>query len=560
MQAAFQLFEESHHIFPQLFVHYLHRFPDLRAFFEYDPYDPRSVERRARWLDEHFRGDRKTLAADLEQFNREIGAADAAIENARALGDDKALAIVTGQQAGLLGGPLYTLYKALSAIRLAEVASNQLNRPVIPVFWIASEDHDFDEVRRAFFNDAKGAIREIALPPAPGMRVSMSDRPVPRRVAGMLREIRQALGPVMRDADVLQQAEAAAVAARSWSDWFARLMANWLSPYGLVMLDPMRRDLRRPLANFWPTVLVRGEGIHRETTAAARRLRRNGYEPGLELDTNHSHLFVFHDQERLALFWQGDTLVDREGRIRLTAGQATRLMREEPWRFSANVVLRPIVQEILLPTLAFVAGPGEIAYLAQMRHVYPLFGLQMPIIHPRASFTVVTPEVAQRLVACSVGAGTILTGKGEEALLERLRSVDPVGIEQKLGQLREQITHAYETAIDDLQKISPHLTKLGKANLERVLAQVAFLEKKAWYHLRKSHQALTKNFRALQNALLPAGKPQERFHAVLPLLAQCGRGLIRYLLRNAPVAGHQVVILSERDGSGSPAVRTGMPV
>src|SRR5690606_21263435 len=141
--------------------------------------------------------------------------------------------------------------------------------------------------------------------------------------------------------EFLDEAAQALEVARDWGDWFARLMAGWLSAQGLVILDPMRRPLRLLLREFWPLALVRREGVHRELAAAAQRLERRGYPVQLAIEPDHCNLFFYADGERIALRWEGGHLVGRDGRVRLSVGEGTALMREEPWRFSPNVVLRP---------------------------------------------------------------------------------------------------------------------------------------------------------------------------------------------------------------------------
>ncbi|HEY8450128.1 MAG TPA: bacillithiol biosynthesis cysteine-adding enzyme BshC, partial [Bacillota bacterium] len=364
MQAVVQAWDgEAAQLFPRLFADYWERFSDLQSFFPYNPWDGESYARRAAWLDQAFTGDRGALAADLRDYQHQLDADAAALQQVALLAQPGTLVVVTGQQAGLLGGPLFTLYKAVTAIRLARELGEQLGRPVVPVFWIASDDHDFDEVRRAYLRDRRGRLRELALPGQRGRR-PVGELPPPRRWLSLLREVEQALGERLHHRPVLERAEHIPADA-NWADAFGRLLAGLLSRYGLVILNPMRRPLRALLRDFFPLALLRKDSIHRELAAAATRLERRGYPPALAFDVEHSHLFLLEDGERVALQFQDGELVDRDGRVRLSLASALRLMDEEPWRFSPNVVLRPLAQDKLLPTLAYVAGPGEVGYLAQ---------------------------------------------------------------------------------------------------------------------------------------------------------------------------------------------------
>lgn len=550
MRSTLQPLDGAETLLPPLLRDLYRRFDDVASFFEYNPHDPESYQRRAQWLDRHFAGRRAEVAAALVEANRAYGAHEAALDNAAALAEPGTLAVVTGQQAGLLGGPLHTLYKAVTAVRLAAEMSRHLERRVVPVFWMASEDHDFDEVRRAFLLDHAGRVRELSLPPRAGGG-SVGALPVPRRVQGLLQEMASALGPRARHAEFLEQAVRELERARDWGDWFARLMAGWLSAEGLVVLDPMLKPLRLLLRDFYPQALVRRDGIQREIAAAAQHLQRRGYPVQLAVEPDHAHLFFYRDGRRAALHWQDQYLVDRAGQVRLSAAEATALMRSEPWRFSPNVVLRPMVQELLLPTLAYVAGPAETAYLAQLRHVYPLFGLQMPVIAPRLSLTLVAPEVGERLRAYRVGAGAFLTGDPDVPLREELARRDQVGIDACIQQLEQRIRDAYAAARAALEPVSPHLDRVARHNEERVMAQVRYLQRKAYQHHRRTHRRVVQDFTYVRNALRPRGQLQERVFSVLPALVEFGPQLIRWLLRATPGEPHRLALIDD-DGRAGP--------
>lgn len=551
MQSTLQSLDEADALLPPLLRDVYRRFDDVASFFEYNPHDPASFERRAAWLDRHFGGRREAVATALVEANRGYGADEAAIANAAALSDPETLAVVTGQQAGLLGGPLHTLYKAVTAVRMAADLSRRLGRRVVPIFWMASEDHDYDEVRRAFVLDQAGRVRELSLPPRAGRRASVGELPVPRRVRGLLREVTQALGPRARHPELLDEAVKALELSRDWGEWFARLMAGWLSSQGLVILDPMLRPLRLLLREFYPLALVRREGIHRELAAAAQRLERRGYPVQLAIEPDHCNLFFYADGERVALHWQDAQLVGRGGQIRLSVGEGATLMREEPWRFSPNVALRPMVQEILLPVLAYVAGPAETAYLAQLRDVYPLFGLQMPVIAPRLSLTLVAPEVGERLRAHRVGAGAFFAGDPGLPLRQELARLDKVGIDARMEELAGRIRQAYAEAREALEPVSPHLDQISRRNEEQVLAQIRYLHRKAHQHHRRAQREVVRDFTYMRNALRPHDSLQERVFSVLPAMVEFGPRLIRWLLRAAADEPHRLAVIDDPTRAGA---------
>lgn len=547
MRAVFQSYDDVLPHQPPIFAAYLKQDPAVMPFFAYHPFDQDAYTKRAAWLDRNYPGNREAVADALVQYNERLRAAPQALENAAKLRDPNALVVITGQQPGLLGGPLFTLYKAVTAIRFAGQLSERLSRPVVPLFWIASEDHDFDEVRFAPLLDRRGRIRTLAAPPLSRARIALGHLPPPRQGSSFLREVAQAVDVAPGGRRLLDEAEAALADAESWADWFARLMAQWLSRFGLVMVDPLYRPLRAALKDFFPVALIRKGGIDREVAAAADKLKRRGFEPALSIDASHSHVFMINERgERIGLHWHDGTLRDREQTLQLSSGEAATLMRKQPWSFSPNVILRPIAQDLLFPTLAMVCGPGEISYLAQLRDVYPFFGLEMPILLPRLSLTVATPEVQALLEKYPVGVGTFLAGDPQAILQNLLNDRDPVGIDAMFARLRDEIERAYAGLASPLATISPALEEIRKRNFERVQAQVSYLHKKTLQHHRRAQRSLVRDFHLLSNTLRPNKQLQERFFSALPWLARFGTDFLDALQRGPLLFEHQVVLIEQR--------------
>lgn len=535
--------------FPPLFRDLIGGGPAAAAFFTYDHRDPDSFVRRAAWLDEreastHEGSVREAVARALVEQNLRLGAHARALESARALAQRGTLAVVTGQQAGLLGGPLYTLFKAVTAVRLAADLSARLGRPVVPVFWLATEDHDYEEVAQTWVVDRHGRLRRLRLPRAEDARRSVGDVPVPPAAESVVAEFAAALGP--QGAALAGRLLDAARASGSLGEWCARLLADWLSPHGLVLLDPMDPALRRPLRGLFASALLRREAVYRELAAAATRIERRGGVPALTHGPEHTHLFLYHEGRRLALLWGDGGLSDRDGRVRLTVAEAARLIQESPERFSPGVVLRPVAQDMLLPTLAFVVGPGEAQYLAQAGGVYRLFGLQMPVLVPRLSLTLVPPEVADALREHGVGAAEFL-GDPDGPRRRVLERLDRIGIEAVMGELRRRVDDAYEKAARELAELHS-LQDVVRGTLARVRFQLDYLEAKAWQHHRRRHRELLRSLETAASWLAPGGALQERTLGAAQFVARYGEALIRALLRLPVRGGHQIGLIEGVDG------------
>ncbi|HEY8393672.1 MAG TPA: bacillithiol biosynthesis cysteine-adding enzyme BshC [Thermaerobacter sp.] len=538
-----QPLDELELLYPDFFVHYLRDFDRVRPFFVYDPHDPEAFARRALALERAVhRPPREEVAEALSAYNQRLGAAEPALAAARRLADPRALAVVAGQQPGLATGPLYTVYKAVAAVRLARQLEEDLGRPVVPVFWLATEDHDLDECNRLFVVDERGELRLLRLPvPASGGQSSVGSLPLTPAARAVSRELVRLAG-ARADNPFARVLEEEREAARTFGEWAARLLARLFSGHGLVLLDPMEPALRRLARPLLQRAVVRRDTIHRELNAAAQRLERRGYRPQLRVEPEHAHLFYYDRGRRVALLWRDGEFTDRQGRLHMSPGEVARRLETDPESFSPNVVLRPIVQDWLLPTVAFITGPGETQYLAQLRDVYPLFGLEMPVIVPRPGFTLVAPEAVDRLHRYRVGVGEILrdpAGCRQRALA----ALDPVGIDRRFEEVRARIKDLYAELLDELELVRPELRPLGQQNLGRILAQVDYLHRKTWQHHRRRHRDVARDFAWLESSLRPGGEAQERVHNVFPYLLRYGDRWLRFLTRAPWGHGHQLVFL-----------------
>ncbi|RPI05965.1 MAG: bacillithiol biosynthesis cysteine-adding enzyme BshC, partial [Zetaproteobacteria bacterium] len=313
------------------------------------------------------------------------------------------LAVCTGQQTGLFGGPLFTLYKALTAVALASRLEGAVRRPVVPVFWMASEDHDVAEADHVYLADRGGnpiQVRHAAWASPDGfMPANLRLGPA---IDDTLKRLRDAL-PATEFADALHEALTRAYAPdRSLSEAFARWMTHLLGDTGLVLVDAADPGLKRLAAGVFRRELEEAPRTSAAILDVSRSLRSAGYPAQIEARPDGVNCFLLQDGRRaLARDSAGFALRDT-GEI-VPAATLHRIARETPERFSPNVALRPVVQDTLFPTLAYVAGPGELAYFAQLRPVYDLFGVPMPAVVPRATLSLVDPRSARLLERFRLG-------------------------------------------------------------------------------------------------------------------------------------------------------------
>lgn len=534
---------------------FINDYPALAGFFTYYPARPQSVidraaELRQRRISAHgAAGERHRFVADaLAAYNRRIGAGGKALENIALLGQGRAWAVVTGQQAGYLTGPLYTIHKAVTAVLLARLCRDLTGEPVVPVYWVAAEDHDYTEVAAATVFGPDLALREATLPKRRPDCVSAGHLPVPDDAPARLQWLADLFDRFPHTAEVVGFLRDTACRSASVAEWFARIMARLFAADGLVLLDPMLPALRRQLSGFFAEAWRRQDDIAQALDRQGRRLQECGYPAPFCPDPAQASVFVYSRGRRTALILDGTVYRERGGSGRWTVEQLIDLACSEPERFSPNAALRPVGQELLLPVLAHVSGPGEIAYLAQTGPLYELFGLTPPVFHPRISLTLTWPDASAELAGCGVGWEELAQGPGTAGELLRgvLAGRDDFGIERRFAAVRELVRSEYGRLVEDIGVWEPGLARLGATNLGRIMHQIDYLEEKAWQHyLRRNKTAAV--LRKAERLLFPLGRLQEQVLNITPWLCRFGWGLAEMLLR-APLTAEHHLVLWERAG------------
>ncbi len=378
-----------------LFLSYVERSPAALSFYE-NPPDFESIERLARHDVPALRFPRAEVAAILQRQNEVWENDELALRRADELRLPNTVAILTGQQVGLYTGPLYTVYKAMTAVRLAEKLSERGVRAV-PIFWMDTDDHDLAEVTRLTSVDTQGIVHVTDFRKRLFGEVPESIRPVgpirlPETIDSITAEYISRLCPAGTDAEIHELLTSTYRVASSFSDAFARLMARLFRGRGLVFFDPRDPEAKALLAPVFSNT-VRRVGILRAALGSrGLALQQSGFHPQVEVQEGSTLLFLETAGARRALLRVKERFVPKNEEDELTGEELADLVHTSPDRFSPNVLLRPIAQDHLFPTVAYVGGPAEIAYFAQAGALYREFGRPMPVIWPRFSATVLDAD------------------------------------------------------------------------------------------------------------------------------------------------------------------------
>jgi len=463
-----------------------------------------------------------------------------AAARARELREPGATAIVTGQQAGLFGGPLFVLWKALATVRVASLLQKARARPVVPVFWVASDDHDFAEVRSTGVIDAGGAIRTLRYAPRhepvgrPAWAITMDDT-----IVSLVEELGHALPPALGKDETLALVAECYRPEATLSEAFARLVSRLLPE--LVVLDPADATLKRLAAPVLARELQEGSPTSRLALDVGRALLAAGYHQQVPVRAGFLNLFVVVDGQRRALALSNGVVEVRGTRERWPVEDALRRLSADPAAWSPGALLRPLVQDALLPTAAYVGGPAEIAYHAQIAPSYAHFGIPRPALLPRPSLTLVEPQQARALDAERLALGDLV--HDPETLVSRWAREAYPDVERAFSGARETIERELRAVEETLGAHDPTLRAAAAAARGRALFPVDGLHEKALRALKKRDQGRADRLRRTRDALLPGGSLQERGLGLVGPLGRHGLALVAELgeVLDPFARGHQVV-------------------
>jgi bacillithiol biosynthesis cysteine-adding enzyme BshC len=524
----------------RLFRDYLTGAPGVKAFYASPRWDLEGLGASA---DNALRSDRPrsaVVAALVRQ--QEAREASAAAAQARRLADPRSTIVITGQQAVLFGGPLYVLYKALAAVVVARELEARRGSPVVPVFWVAADDHDFAEIRSTTILDEAGQILDIRYTPhrepsgQPAAQIVLDDT-----VTGLIEDLRVHLPPGLHRDDIVALVASCYRPGVAMAEAFARLLSTLLPD--LVVLNPADPALKAAALPVFERELVEHSPTSRLAAEAGQRLLAAGYHQQVPVRAGFLNLFVSMDGERRALGWDDGTVEVRGLGRRLPVAEAARLLQADPSAFSAGVLLRPLTQDHMLPTAAYVGGPAEIAYHAQIGPSYVHFGIPRPTLVPRPSVTLVEPAQARAMEADELSLPDLQTDP--QGMLSRWARQDYPEVDAAFDRARKALEKEMAGVEQTLGALDPTLKAAADSARGRALHQIETLQEKAMRALKKRDQSRADRLRRTRDALMPAGSFQERGLGLVSVLARHGRGVVEDIgQRIDPFArGHQVIHL-----------------
>ncbi|HWG38332.1 MAG TPA: bacillithiol biosynthesis cysteine-adding enzyme BshC [Terriglobales bacterium] len=508
----------------RLFSEYLYDFGKVARFYPAGaPFDCDRLTRAAQAL-RFPQVRRKALVRMLARQNEHWGpegksplATNGLIER---LGEPDTVAIVTGQQVGLFGGPLLGFLKAMSAVLVAE-RLRQRGVSAVPIFWMATPDHDLAEVNQAWALDAASSVQCFKADvhseaPAPVGRMRLPESIVAVEEAWD-QAITAAPGP---EPAALRSAYAPGA---TFADAYAQMFARWFAPWGLILFDPMQAP---EAAEPWRPLYQAAAGRHAELGALLRQrgedLENGGYHIQVAQSANASMLFLHRDGARIGLRRQNDAwLIGDEP---LSDAELNSWLGDHPSDVSASALLRPVLQDALFPTVAQVAGPAETAYLAQSAVLYQALGVRQPVAWPRASATLLDAKARRLLEKNGLSFDEAWHTSAAELLA---RKALPPGAERRARDLHAAFDREFEALAGELETLDPTLVDAAQGAVQKIRHQLEQLEARVARSLARRSGEIVSQAQHLDALLHPNGSLQERVLATAAFAARypglCGQ-------------------------------------
>ncbi|MGE5314544.1 MAG: bacillithiol biosynthesis cysteine-adding enzyme BshC [Acidobacteriota bacterium] len=490
--------------------------------------------------------DRATLVRVLHEQNRALHCSVRTLANIDLLDNHNTVAVVTGQQLGLFSGPLYTLFKTITTLKLAEKLSIDFpSYHFVPVFWLEGEDHDFDEINSVTILNAQNELQQFTY--------LVGGQPFDRNPG--------ATGAICIDETItaLFDSLAASLTHTEYTDGVVELLRGYYKP-GATLMEAFAGLMHRL---FEETGLVLLNANHPELKQLMKPVFRREIETesdtskliiekSVELEDQYHaqikpkpiNLFMFHKGGRFPLEPSEHDYYLKGTRQRYTRDELLSAIDATPEMFSPNVALRPVCQDMILPTVAYIGGPGEIAYFAQLKTVFEKFGVPMPIIYPRATATILEEKINKVLEKYSLTMPDLM-GDLDLVLQKISEQVAEVKVEDLFSTMNAKIHAALVEGSFGIQQIDPTLKPVIDSTMQKFEQHLKGVKEKTQKAQQQKQEVSLKQIRKAASTLFPNENFQEREFTVLQFMNKYGIDFMKWLMSELVIDRfeHQVLQL-----------------
>lgn len=506
---------------------YLEDTASLSSFFHYE-WNQKALNKRLQETD-FSKTKRLELVKVLTTYMRKFGISKKSSEHLEEL-KDNGVVVIGGQQAGILTGPMYSIHKAISVITLAKQQREKLGVPVIPVFWIAGEDHDIDEINHVYIERSR-KLQKFVYPQKTKIKKMASettfDKPL---MVNYLTEIFQSLPETLYTKELFSKVVHHLEDNSTYTDFFSALMNDFFQEEGLLIIDAAYEPLRKLESEYFQLFVEKSKELAEIVFEKEKEFENVGFGTPIQTKESAAHLFYVESGERCLLERQDDMFVHEAKGLSFTKDELLQIATNHPEKLSNNVVTRPIMQEMVFPVLSFIGGPGEIAYWGTLKTAFELFQMKMPVIMPRLSVSVVNTKTQTLLEKFSFTIQNVWDGAVEEAKLRYINNHRNEQIPALIETIRQELAAKYEKLEELLTDDDLKLSPLVQKNLRYHENQLTFIEHAIDDTLLGKLDASIHRYDRIIMELTPNGGLQERIYSPLQLINEVGADFIKELL------------------------------
>ncbi|MBS4193887.1 bacillithiol biosynthesis cysteine-adding enzyme BshC [Lederbergia citri] len=513
---------------------YIEQKEPVKGFFHYDITENTVFEKRCRDLMSR-NIDRAGIARVIENYMEKFPQSNKTILSLEKMRNEHSVVVIGGQQAGLLTGPLYSIHKIISIIKLAEEQERKLDRPVVPIFWIAGEDHDFLEINHVYA-EAGQSLKKISF------AGNNDEKKMTSHIYYNKDEMHQWVNTVfthfgekVHTKQLLSSLHSAIMQYDSITDLFSYIVMSLFKDYGLLIIDSADPALRRLEEPFFSRLIDQNVELSQAVLSQQKEIGSYGFKKAIEMEESAANLFYYLHNERILLDYdpQKDCFLSKKADFRMDNDSLQDLLRQKPENFSNNVVTRPLMQEWLFPTLAFIAGPGEIAYWGELKKAFEIVGNKMPPIIPRLNITFLEAALERDIHDLQLSIEDILKNGVTRNKALFLENVADKELQSILDDAKKYLEDQYDSIFKRLEESDRGLLPLARKNLSIHLNQLQFMEQKSNQSQEIKHQTILDKYSKIELHLLPNGAPQERIWNIFYYLNEMGEGFIHQLMEEA---------------------------
>lgn len=492
----------------------------MTTFFDYDIHSEHTWKKRYDDLME-MSFPREALADYMSAYHAKFESA-AMRQNIEKIRDERSVMVVGGQQAGLLTGPLYTIHKIISIIQFAKEKETELGVPVIPVFWVAGEDHDVDEINFVYTSGEKGPVKQKLslhnVKKAAAKRIPLDQE----KTETWLRDVFSTYEESAYTNDLLDQLLRCLRKSQTFTDFFEWIVCDLFEEDGLLLLNSGDLGVKPLERALFKHIVETNDAVTTRLNESQAAMKRAGYQPIIEAGDNQANLFYEYDEERFLIEKENGRFSISEVGLTWTKEELLQEVEEHPERFSNNVVTRPLMQETLLPTLAFMAGHGEVNYWGELKGIFEHFKLKMAPVLPRLHVTILERHIDKKLPVRELSVEEVLTNGVKEKKEAHFQQSLPDSFVQAVQHAKRELANAHGVMRQEALEIEPNFEQLLDKNAKFIEDQLQFVYQKVAQRVEEKEGYILRDFERIENSLKPLDAPQERIWNIMYFLNKYG--------------------------------------